>query len=224
MVRGRSALLHQSRGPVGWPAKIFDPGGRTIHRRDRVQLLVLTVADIQIGFWLFWFVSAIRFRSAYKRKQSNRFLLPVLPLLVLIGIFLSEELSSDLVQWRVIPDGIAPGLLGIIITIIGLGFAVWARIHLGRNWSSRPGIKVDHKLIRSGPYQFVRNPIYTGILVGYAGTAIVIGELWAFLLILLIMAVFLMKIREEEKFLLEEFGESYAQYSKEVRALIPYIL
>ncbi|MGA2934308.1 MAG: isoprenylcysteine carboxylmethyltransferase family protein [Methanomicrobiales archaeon] len=187
-------------------------------------ILVLTAAAIQISFWLFWLVSAIRFGSTYKRRQTNRFLLPVLPLLVLIGIFLSEEVSSDLLQWRVIPDGIASGLIGIFITILGLGFAVWARIHLGKNWSSRPGIKVDHTLIRTGPYQFVRNPIYTGILSGYAGTAIVIGELWAFVLILFILAVFLMKIRVEEKYLLEEFGEAYILYRKEVKALIPYLL
>jgi protein-S-isoprenylcysteine O-methyltransferase Ste14 len=70
----------------------------------------------------------------------------------------------------------------------------------------------------------VRNPIYTGILSGYAGTAIVIGELWAFVLILFILAVFLMKIRVEEKYLLEEFGEAYILYRKEVKALIPYLL
>jgi protein-S-isoprenylcysteine O-methyltransferase Ste14 len=205
-------------------AKVFQPGGGTIDWRDRVQLFVLTVEGIQVAFWLFWLVLAIRFRSTYKRKQSNRFLLPVLPLLVLIGIFLSEELSSDLWQWRVIPDGIVPGLIGIFITILGLGFAVWARMHLGRNWSGRPGIKVDHKLIRTGPYTFVRNPIYTGILFGYAGTAIVIGEFWAFLLILFVLAVLLGKIRAEEKFLLEEFGEAYVQYRKEVKGLIPYLL
>jgi protein-S-isoprenylcysteine O-methyltransferase Ste14 len=189
-----------------------------------VQLLVLTVAGIQIVFWLYWLISAIRNRSTYKRKQSSRSLLPVLPFLVLIGIFLSDQVSSGLMQLRVIPDGIAAGFLGIIITVIGLGFAVWARIHLGKNWSSRPGIKVDHTLIRTGPYQFVRNPIYTGILFGYAGTAIVIGELWAFCMVLFILAVILMKIQAEEKFLLDEFGEAYIQYRKEVKALIPYLL
>lgn len=189
-----------------------------------MQLLVLTVAGIQIVFWLYWLISAIRNRSTYKRKQSSRSLLPFMLVLVLIWVFITGQVSSDLLQWRVIPDGIAPGLLGIIITVIGLGFAVWARIHLGKNWSSGPGIKVDHTLIRTGPYQFVRNPIYTGILFGYAGTAIVIGELWAFFMILFILAIFLMKIRVEEKFLLEEFGEGYVQYRKEVKALIPYLL
>jgi protein-S-isoprenylcysteine O-methyltransferase Ste14 len=189
-----------------------------------VQPLVLTVAGIQIVFWLYWLISAIRTRSTYKRKQSNWFLLPFMLVLVLIWGFLSDQVSSSLMQLRVIPGGIATGFLGIIITVIGLGFAVWARIHLGKNWSSRPGIKVDHTLIRTGPYQFVRNPIYTGILFGYAGTAIVIGESWAFFMILFILAVFLGKIRVEERFLLNEFGEAYIQYRKEVKALIPYLL
>ena len=189
-----------------------------------MQILDLTVAGIWAVFWLYWLISAIRNRSTFKRKQSFRSLLLFMLVLVLIGVFLSEQVSSDLLQGRVIPDGIATGLLGILITIIGLGFAVWARMHLGKNWSSRPAIKVDHKLVRTGPYQFVRNPIYTGILFGYAGTAIVIGELWAFFLILVVMSGFLMKIRMEEKFLLEEFGEAYSLYKKEVRALIPFLV
>ena len=187
-------------------------------------ILVLIVAAIQIGFWTYWLISAIRNRSTYKCKQSSRAMLPFLITLVLIWGLITSQVSPGLAQLRVIPDGIAPGLLGIIITILGLGFAVWARIHLGRNWGSRPGIKVDHKLIRTGPYRFVRNPIYTGILFGYAGTAIVIGELWAFVLILFVLVVFLGKIHAEEKFLLEEFGEDYLQYRKEVKALIPYLL
>jgi protein-S-isoprenylcysteine O-methyltransferase Ste14 len=189
-----------------------------------VLILVLTVAGIQVSFWLYWLISAIRFRSTYKRKQSSRTLLPFLLVLVLIWVFISVQVRSDLLLQRIVPDGIATGLLGILITVSGLGFAARARIHLGKNWSSRPGIKVDHKLIRTGPYRFVRNPIYTGILFGYAGTAIVIGELWAFILILCVMGGVLMKIRVEEKFLLEEFGEAYVQYRNEVKALIPYLL
>jgi protein-S-isoprenylcysteine O-methyltransferase Ste14 len=143
---------------------------------------------------------------------------------VLSWVILSEQMPPGLLMREVIPGGAGTGLLGLTITILGLGLAVWARIHLGKNWSSRPGIKVGHTLVRTGPYRFVRNPIYTGLLVGYTGTAISIGALWALLLVLLVLAVFLGKIRGEEKYLLEEFGEAYAQYRKEVRALIPYLL
>lgn len=85
-------------------------------------------------------------------------------------------------------------------------------------------IKVDHKLVRTGPYQIVRNPIYTGILVAFVGTALVIGEYWAVIAIFIVLPAFLVKIWMEEKFLLEEFGEEYIQYKKEVKMLIPFIV
>ena len=98
---------------------------------------------------------------------------------------------------------------GIAITLLGLGFAVWARVHLGKNWSGSVTIKVDHRLVRTGPYRYVRNPIYTGILAGFAGTALVIGRVWAIYGLLILLAGFLIKIQEEEKVLLEKFGEEY---------------
>jgi protein-S-isoprenylcysteine O-methyltransferase Ste14 len=125
---------------------------------------------------------------------------------------------------RIVPEGILTGLLGTAITFVGLGFAIWARLHLGTNWSGQPVIRVDHQLVRAGPYNIVRNPIYTGILFAFAGTVLVIGEFWALITLFILFIVFFAKIRMEEKFLLEEFGESYTRYKKEVKALIPFII
>ncbi len=85
-------------------------------------------------------------------------------------------------------------------------------------------IKVDHKLIQTGPYKIVRNPIYTGILFGFIGTAISIGELRVWLAVVITLAGLLIKIRAEEKLLLEEFGPIYLQYKKQVKMLIPHII
>jgi len=84
-------------------------------------------------------------------------------------------------------------------------------------------IKVEHKLIRTGPYRWVRNPIYTGIIIAVIGSTIADGELLALLAIVLIVIGFLIKIRMEEKFLLEEFVEAFIQYKKEVKSLIPFV-
>jgi protein-S-isoprenylcysteine O-methyltransferase Ste14 len=138
-------------------------------------------------------------------------------------LYSSGRAPGFLVQ-RAIPDVLAVGLTGTIITLLGLCFAVWARVHLGRNWSSMPAIRVDHKLIRTGPYSIVRHPIYTGILFAIAGTAIIIGEPLGLIAFFLILVVYLWKIRMEEKYLQEEFGEDYAQYKKEVPALIPFLV
>jgi protein-S-isoprenylcysteine O-methyltransferase Ste14 len=178
---------------------------------------------IWIAFWLYWFISALRTRSPVKRRQSSWF--PLLPVVVIaIWITVANIFTPGLLLLRVVPFGTVVALAGTIITLSGLGFAVWARVHLGTNWSSQPAIKVDHSLIMTGPYRIVRHPIYTGLLVGFAGTALVIGEIWAVLAIFILLAVFYVKIWMEEKFLLEEFGETFIHYKNEVKALIPFIL
>ncbi|HMA04555.1 MAG TPA: isoprenylcysteine carboxylmethyltransferase family protein [Methanomicrobiales archaeon] len=189
-----------------------------------MQVLDLALGVVWLVFWAYWFITAALTRSPFKRTQSCSRLLLFTIISVLALAILVEELPQGILVRDVLPGGAATMLVGLPITILGLGVAVWARVHLGRNWTSRPGIKVGHTLIRTGPYRFVRNPIYTGLLIGYTGTAIVIGTLWALFLILFVLGASLLKIREEERLLLEEFGEDYEQYRREVRALIPYIL
>ncbi len=67
-------------------------------------------------------------------------------------------------------------IIGLILTALGIAFAFWARYSLGQNWSSKVTIKVEHELIRNGPYAYVRHPIYTGILLALVGTALAIAE------------------------------------------------
>jgi protein-S-isoprenylcysteine O-methyltransferase Ste14 len=184
----------------------------------------LAVACIWAVFWAYWFISAARTRASTKRRQPFPPLLLVTFLLILAWALFAGVAPPGLLQERVIPANDWTLSAGLAITALGLGFAVWARVHLGRNWSSRPTIRVGHTLVRTGPYRFVRNPIYTGLLIGFTGTAIVIGAFWAFVLILFLAAAFLMRIREEEKLLLEEFGEEYEKYRREVRALIPCLI
>jgi len=129
-----------------------------------------------------------------------------------------------LYAYRVLPDILPVVIGGLIVVILGICFAVWARVHLGSNWSSRPAIRENHTITRTGPYAIVRHPIYTGILTGMLGTAIATGALLVFLVLLVMLVLFLIKIRMEEQFLAEEFGGDYERYRLEVKALIPYVL
>jgi protein-S-isoprenylcysteine O-methyltransferase Ste14 len=114
--------------------------------------------------------------------------------------------------------------LGAAVTVAGLLFCVWARVTLGANWSRSVTIKQGHELITAGPYGLVRHPIYTGLLTGFLGTALAVGQMRAVLAFVLIFASLWYKLRLEEKWMRTAFGETYVKYSQHTRALIPWVL
>ena len=82
-------------------------------------------------------------------------------------------------------------------------------------------LKQDHELIRSGPYRWVRHPIYTGLLLAILGSAIALGEWRGLIALVLVAAAVLRRIAIEERFLTQQFGAAYARYRAEVPALVP---
>ena len=111
--------------------------------------------------------------------------------------------------------------IGLSILGCALLLAVWARRHLGRNWSGRITIKVDHELVKSGPYPFVRHPIYTALLAMYAGTALVSGEWHALLGFVLAAVAYWRKIHMEEANLAVAFGPAWGDYRRSTWSLLP---
>lgn len=125
---------------------------------------------------------------------------------------------------RFLPYGAWPYWTGAALTAAGLLFAVWARNHIGTNWSATVTIKERHELVTTGPYSIVRHPIYTGLLLAFAGSAMARGE-WRGVLAVVIAAVALWrKLRREERWMQEQFGDAYLTYEKRVAALIPFLL
>lgn len=184
----------------------------------------LALLLIWAGFFAYWWITALLNRTPFKRVPS-RFgfftTMAVPAAIILVAVVL---LAPDLATTRILPDTLPVFLAGLLVMLAGQGFAIWARVHLGTNWSGRPAIRENHTITRTGPYAMVRHPIYTGLLTGILGTAIATGALVAFVALLVMIVLFLIKIRMEEQFLLEEFGEEYEQYRREVRALVPWVL
>lgn len=114
--------------------------------------------------------------------------------------------------------------IGDVVCVLGVVVAVWARRTLAGNWSSDVTFKKDHELIRRGPYRFVRHPIYTGILMMCLGTAIEIARLRAWLAVPLMAIAFWIKLKQEERLMLQHFPDEYRAYRKEVKALVPFVL
>jgi protein-S-isoprenylcysteine O-methyltransferase Ste14 len=110
------------------------------------------------------------------------------------------------------------------LTLAGTSFAWWARIHLGRFWSSAITRKEGHRLIDTGPYGLVRHPIYTGLLGAILATGAAVATVTALLGALLIAFGLWQKARMEEGFLTIELGaDAYGLYCRRVPMLIPFL-
>jgi protein-S-isoprenylcysteine O-methyltransferase Ste14 len=107
--------------------------------------------------------------------------------------------------------------------LAGLGLAVWARLYLGRNWGMPMSEKVDPELVTTGPYRQVRHPIYSGIILAMIGTTIAVSLYWL-VGVLLLGAYFLYSAFVEERMMAGLFPDSYPEYKRSTKMLIPFIL
>lgn len=125
---------------------------------------------------------------------------------------------------RFVPGSNAFALAGFLLTLAGALFAAWARLTLGANWSGRPSVKAGHELVIKGPYALVRHPIYTGLLLAVAGTALDVDKWRAVLGFALLIVVFALKMGNEEGLMMQTFPDAYPNYRKRVKALVPGLL
>jgi protein-S-isoprenylcysteine O-methyltransferase Ste14 len=112
---------------------------------------------------------------------------------------------------------------GAIVQAGFLLLAVWARRHLGRNWSAEVRIGVGHRLVRSGPYKFLRHPIYTAMLGMFLGTAIASSQYHALLGVVILILAYLRKSRLEDQILAQTFSNEYQDYRRDTWALVPFV-
>ena len=136
----------------------------------------------------------------------------------------NRRLEYGFLVARFVPDGEWIRVAGLLVTIAGAAFAIWARITLGRNWSGRITLKEDHELIERGPYALARHPIYTGLLTTIAGTALFAGTLRGVCALVLVLGGYFYKMIQEERLMEATFPDAYPAYRRRVKALIPWVL
>jgi protein-S-isoprenylcysteine O-methyltransferase Ste14 len=179
---------------------------------------------VWISFFLYWQIKAVNTKTTERIEPVASRILRSFIFVIAIALLVTTRIPLPWLYFQLWPVGFWPFWLGAAITIAGLMFAIWARVHLGRNWSRSVTIKQGHELITTGPYAVVRHPIYTGILTGFLGMAIAISQVRGFIVVLLFFLAFWIKLRMEEQWMRSQFGEEYAAYSRQTAALVPYLL
>jgi protein-S-isoprenylcysteine O-methyltransferase Ste14 len=175
------------------------------------------------GAWaLFWVVSATRSKATQLRESPGSRLAHVVPLTVGGVLIAWHDMPWAWLTQRLWPRSLTGYWVGVAVLTAGLAFAIWARVHLGRNWSGTVTVKEGHELIRSGPYAWVRHPIYTGIITAVLGTAIASGTVRAALGLAIIIVALQRKLHIEEGFMRHTFPGEYQRYAAAVPALIPF--
>ena len=177
--------------------------------------------------WLAWVVSWVvaafwsgRTKTHVPTWDSWIYRLPILLgaifLMPLTARILGAAPLYDLGNWGT--------YLLALVTVLGISFTWWARIHLGRFWSNAITHKEDHRIIDTGPYGMVRHPIYTGLIIAILATGIAVGTWTALLGALFICFGEWQKARMEEGFLSVELGqEAYRSYSRRVPMIVPFL-
>src|SRR2546422_11765337 len=184
--------------------------------------------DIISGCWLVfvavWVLAAVSTkRAVYRETRAQRLRYWVLLVIAYLLLLYGQRLPYPL-NLGIIPHVAPTAWATAVLCVIGLAFAVWARVTLGQNWSGVVTLKEGHELVERGPYRFVRHPIYTGILTMFFATALVQGHVAGFAGVLLTFASFWIKLGREEQLMLQQFPARYATYQHRAKRTMTFVL
>jgi protein-S-isoprenylcysteine O-methyltransferase Ste14 len=174
------------------------------------------VFGVWIAFWVYWLSAAIRAKESVRRRGLSAPRVLAILAFVLLRVFGTETGSLA-------AHDLAVQVLGVVLLLSGLAFAVWARLHLGRNWGMPMSRRREPELVTSGPYRFVRHPIYSGLLLAFLGTGLAINLEWLIALGVL-GAYFIFSATVEERVMSVTFPDTYASYRARTKMLIPFVL
>jgi protein-S-isoprenylcysteine O-methyltransferase Ste14 len=181
-----------------------------------------------VAYWSWLAIGLVWLRGYFASKRASA--IPNLALqipasaLLVAGFTLLFNPGSHLLSQQITPHVALLGIIGLALDLLGVAFAIWARLALGTNWSGMVmTIKQGHELVQTGPYAIVRHPIYAGFLLAMTGTALTIGTLSSYLGLAAGLAAMMMRVRIEENLMSEQFCETHEAYRRQTSKLIPFV-
>jgi protein-S-isoprenylcysteine O-methyltransferase Ste14 len=184
--------------------------------------IVVHILDTLWLIWLaYWIFRAFgNKRSVYTQGRGLRLLYLAV---VVFACYLAQN-HGLIPHVRLFRENYLTQILGISLCATGIALAFWARNILGSNWSGIVTLKENHELITSGPYQYVRHPIYSSLLLSILGTLLALDPFFSGIIVFLVAVITLrLKSLIEEKIMLRTFPDQYPQYMRRVSALIPHV-
>ncbi|MGP0031075.1 MAG: methyltransferase family protein [Acidimicrobiales bacterium] len=176
------------------------------------------IYGLWVVFWLAWLMAALTAKRAAqsRMRQFIGFRVAFFVIAILIvraGVFKGHH--------AIVSNPILQGI-GMALFLTGLGLAVWARVYLGRNWGTPMSERVDAELVTTGPYRYIRNPIYSGIILAAIGTAVAVSWYWL-VAVVLMGAYFIYSATVEEHIMERLFPNDYPAYKRSTKMLIPFV-
>jgi len=182
--------------------------------------LIWAIAACWGVFIVVWAITSFQAKTSVRRGLNSAGVIWRIVILVVI-VGLSQGVARGWIpRPRPFPYGVQ--LLGVALAVLGVGFAIWARMILGSNWGMPMTLREKPELITAGPYAFVRHPIYTGIIFAMLGTGLTVGTWWL-LILLVAFGYFLISMRQEEKDMQANFPDAYPAYMARTKRLIPFV-
>jgi protein-S-isoprenylcysteine O-methyltransferase Ste14 len=180
-----------------------------------MHTLKLAIGSAWIVFWIYWLVSASTSKESVSGGWRTR-----LTGVSVVAVFL---VAGVLHSGSLVVHSLILGAIGALLFACGIVLAVWARLNLGRNWGMPTSQRVDPELVTSGPYRFVRHPIYSGLLTAILGTALV-NNLFGLIVVAVLVGYFYYCGTVEERNLTATFPRAYPEYRSRTKMLIPFLL
>ena len=186
-----------------------------------MRAVVFVIGIGWIVFWTGWLIAAFTAKSSQGRgSRGGRYALVRIVLVVVVWLSVRENLVGR--SGLSAHPGWALAGAGLALWACGLALAVWARLYIGRNWGMPMSRREEPELVTTGPYRFVRHPIYSGLIAALAGTALA-TTLWALIAAAVLSGYFVYSAYQEERFLATEFPAAYPAYRARSKMLVPYV-